>query len=255
MFAHNKDPSLRKEQLRQAGRLRIPFTTGMLIGIGESHEDRLQTLSDIAAIAREYQHIQEVILQPYSPASDKMARTHVTAKATTTTTTTTTTNCSNTGTSTTDDSINDNNINNNRWFDVSELPQLVLLARDILPANVVIQIPPNLILSRGSDISSRSGDISSRSVDSSSDNSSDISSESSGDDSGSSAGLNLLHQCLLAGVLTPSKNPSNHNIYYHMYTFNYIDTPSHVHCTLSHTRSHVYPLIHNTLLLPQERGT
>ena len=66
----------------------------MLIGIGESHEDRLQTLTDIAAIAKEYQHIQEVILQPYSPASDKMASTHYTSE-------TTTNNCNRTNNNTT----------------------------------------------------------------------------------------------------------------------------------------------------------
>ena len=155
----------------------------MLIGIGESHEDRVQTLSDIADIAREYQHIQEVILQPYSPASDKMARKRSTA-------TSPTININgNTPTTTTNNNNNDNDnndSNNNRWFDISELPQLVLLARDILPADVVIQIPPNLILNRSSD---RSGDSCN---------------DSSSDRSDSSAGLDLLHQCLLAGMYIPT---------------------------------------------------
>lgn len=62
-----KDPSLRLEVLRNAGELRIPFTTGLLIGIGERREDRLTSLKAIKRIHEETGHIQEVIIQPFAP--------------------------------------------------------------------------------------------------------------------------------------------------------------------------------------------
>src|SRR5262249_58056475 len=62
-----KHPAKRLETIRLAGELRIPFTTGILVGIGESEEERVRALEAIAAVHAEYGHIQEVILQNFVP--------------------------------------------------------------------------------------------------------------------------------------------------------------------------------------------
>jgi FO synthase len=62
-----KHPARRLETLRLAGDLRIPFTTGILVGIGESEGERVGALEAIAAVHAEYGHIQEVILQNFVP--------------------------------------------------------------------------------------------------------------------------------------------------------------------------------------------
>jgi FO synthase len=62
-----KHPERRLETLRQAGELRIPFTTGILVGIGETPEERVGALEAIAAVQAEHGHIQEVILQNFVP--------------------------------------------------------------------------------------------------------------------------------------------------------------------------------------------
>src|SRR3954471_37388 len=62
-----KHPAKRLETIRLAGELRIPFTTGILVGIGESEEERGGALEAIAAVQAEYGHIQEVILQNFVP--------------------------------------------------------------------------------------------------------------------------------------------------------------------------------------------
>jgi FO synthase len=62
-----KHPARRLETIRLAGELRIPFTTGILVGIGETEEERVQALEAIAAVHAEYGHIQEVILQNFVP--------------------------------------------------------------------------------------------------------------------------------------------------------------------------------------------
>jgi FO synthase len=62
-----KDPALRLETIRAAGELRIPFTSGILVGIGERPEDRFASLDALAAVHREYGHIQELILQNFVP--------------------------------------------------------------------------------------------------------------------------------------------------------------------------------------------
>ena len=105
--APSKKPELRLQQLRWAGELQIPFTTGLLLGLGEDSRDRQETLAAIAALHREFGHIQEVILQPYSPG------THETRSS--------------------------------AAFDSLELVELVAIARQILPADITIQVPPNLL--------------------------------------------------------------------------------------------------------------
>lgn len=61
----DKLPARRLEQLRLAGELRVPFSTGILIGIGETRDERLEALEAIAQIHAEFGHIQEVIIQNF----------------------------------------------------------------------------------------------------------------------------------------------------------------------------------------------
>lgn len=64
-----KDPDLRLKTIAEAGELKIPFTTGLLVGIGESREDRMNSLLKIRDLNQRYGHIQEVIIQPFVPKS------------------------------------------------------------------------------------------------------------------------------------------------------------------------------------------
>ncbi len=102
-----KLPTIRLKQLHWAGELQIPFTTGLLLGIGESADDWEVSLQAIADVHERWQHIQEVILQPYSPDDRKTLL--------------------------------------QPSFDLNKLPTVIKLARQILPPNITIQIPPNLI--------------------------------------------------------------------------------------------------------------
>jgi FO synthase len=65
--APDKAPARRLATLEAAGRLAIPFTTGILVGIGEERADRLDALSAIAEMHRRYGHVQEVIVQNFVP--------------------------------------------------------------------------------------------------------------------------------------------------------------------------------------------
>lgn len=105
--APSKVPSLRVQQLEWAGELKIPFTTGLLLGIGESEVNWRETLESIARIHSRYHHIQEVILQPHSPGNKQSWDGEV--------------------------------------FDAKKMPQVVAIARSILPAEITLQIPPNLV--------------------------------------------------------------------------------------------------------------
>jgi FO synthase len=62
-----KHPARRLETIRAAGELRIPFTSGILVGIGETAEERIASLEALAELHAEYGHIQEVILQNFVP--------------------------------------------------------------------------------------------------------------------------------------------------------------------------------------------
>jgi len=71
----DKVPAARVETIRMAGELSIPFTSGILIGIGETRDERLDTLFTLRDLAREHGHIQEVIVQnfrakPRTPMAD-----------------------------------------------------------------------------------------------------------------------------------------------------------------------------------------
>lgn len=105
--APSKVPQLRLQQLEWAGRQKIPFTTGLLLGLGETEVDWVEALAAIATLHRRYGHIQEVILQPHSPGQRQASP----------------------GSS----------------FSPTQLIQAVNLARAHLPADVVLQIPPNLV--------------------------------------------------------------------------------------------------------------
>src|ERR1700726_4486365 len=63
--APDKDPAKRLRVIEEAGRRKIPFTTGVLIGIGETLEERVDTLIAIRDLHLKYGHIQEVIIQNF----------------------------------------------------------------------------------------------------------------------------------------------------------------------------------------------
>lgn len=69
--AHNKspgkDPKLRLETISNAGKLKIPYTTGILIGIGETAEEVAESLLAIRDLYDKYGHIQEIIIQNFTP--------------------------------------------------------------------------------------------------------------------------------------------------------------------------------------------
>jgi 7,8-didemethyl-8-hydroxy-5-deazariboflavin synthase CofG subunit len=63
--APDKVPARRLHTIEEAGKLQVPFTTGLLIGIGESPEDRVETILAIRDLHQRYGHIQEVIVQNF----------------------------------------------------------------------------------------------------------------------------------------------------------------------------------------------
>ena len=69
-FAPSKRPRVRLRTLELAGELGIPFTTGLLIGIGETRRERIAALLEIRRLHRAYGHIQEVILQNFRAKGD-----------------------------------------------------------------------------------------------------------------------------------------------------------------------------------------
>jgi FO synthase len=64
-YAPDKDPERRLQMMREAGELRIPFTTGILLGIGETRAERVASLAAIRDLHGHYGHIQEVIVQNF----------------------------------------------------------------------------------------------------------------------------------------------------------------------------------------------
>ncbi len=62
-----KHPTQRLATIEAAGALKIPFTTGILVGIGETEEEQVESLETLARLHAEYGHIQEVILQNFVP--------------------------------------------------------------------------------------------------------------------------------------------------------------------------------------------
>ncbi|GAA4518604.1 bifunctional FO biosynthesis protein CofGH [Nonomuraea ferruginea] len=70
----DKDPAVRLRVLEDAGRSNVPFTTGILIGIGETIEDRAESIFAIRRVAREYGGVQEVIVQNFRAKPDTAMR-------------------------------------------------------------------------------------------------------------------------------------------------------------------------------------
>ena len=66
-WAPDKDPAVRIRMHEEAGELGIPFTSGILLGIGENAAERVDTLLVIRDLADRLGHIQEVIVQPFHP--------------------------------------------------------------------------------------------------------------------------------------------------------------------------------------------
>jgi FO synthase len=62
-----KHPARRLATIEAAGELKIPFTSGILVGIGETEQEQLESLEALANLHREYGHLQEVILQNFVP--------------------------------------------------------------------------------------------------------------------------------------------------------------------------------------------
>jgi FO synthase len=91
-WAPDKDPAVRMRMLDEAGALRVPFTTGILLGIGETAAERAQSLLAIRQSHERYGHIQEVIIQNFrakpdipmagapEPNANEMARAIATAR-------------------------------------------------------------------------------------------------------------------------------------------------------------------------------
>ncbi|MCW2801364.1 MAG: Radical domain protein [Aeromicrobium sp.] len=72
----DKDPAVRMRVLEDAGRLNIPFTTGILVGIGETLADRAESIFALRQVSREFGHVQEIIVQNFR-AKPQTAMRHV----------------------------------------------------------------------------------------------------------------------------------------------------------------------------------
>ena len=103
----DKDPIFRMKTLEEAGKQKVPFTTGILIGIGETRLERLESLQKIAELHLTYNHIQEVIVQNFRAKPNTLM-----ANA------------------------------SEPSFD--ELMWTIAMARLILPGDISLQVPPNL---------------------------------------------------------------------------------------------------------------
>jgi FO synthase len=66
-YAPDKEPAVRLRMHEEAGELRIPFTSGILLGIGEDAAERVDTLLAIRDLHAKHGHVQEVIVQPFHP--------------------------------------------------------------------------------------------------------------------------------------------------------------------------------------------
>jgi FO synthase len=70
----DKDPAVRLRVLEDAGRLSVPFTTGLLIGIGENLTERAESIFELRRVARQYGNVQEVIIQNFRAKPDTAMR-------------------------------------------------------------------------------------------------------------------------------------------------------------------------------------
>ncbi|MER5268916.1 bifunctional FO biosynthesis protein CofGH, partial [Actinosynnema sp. NPDC002837] len=104
----DKEPAVRLRVLTDAGRVNVPFTTGILIGIGETITERAESLLAMRGIARQYGHIQEVIIQNFRAKPDTAMRGMPDA-------------------------------------DLHELAATIAVARLVMPSSTSVQAPPNLV--------------------------------------------------------------------------------------------------------------
>ncbi|MFD1148186.1 bifunctional FO biosynthesis protein CofGH [Saccharothrix hoggarensis] len=104
----DKEPAVRLRVLTDAGRVNVPFTTGILIGIGETVTERAESLLAMRGIARQYGHIQEVIIQNFRAKPDTAMRGMPDA-------------------------------------DLRELAATIAVARLVMPSSTSVQAPPNLV--------------------------------------------------------------------------------------------------------------
>lgn len=70
----DKDPAVRLRVLEDAGRLSVPFTSGLLVGIGETLRERAETIFALRSVGRQYGHLQEVIVQNFRAKPDTAMR-------------------------------------------------------------------------------------------------------------------------------------------------------------------------------------
>jgi FO synthase len=70
----DKDPAVRMDTIEAAGRQRVPFTTGVLVGIGETHRELVDSLFALAESSGQWGHIQEVIVQNFRAKADTPMR-------------------------------------------------------------------------------------------------------------------------------------------------------------------------------------
>jgi FO synthase len=110
----DKDPAVRLRAIADAGRAGVPFTTGILVGIGETRRDRAESLLALSRLAGEYGHLQEVIVQNFRAKPDTAMRGEPDAE-----------------------------------FD--EFVAAVAVARLVMPLGVSVQAPPNLAGELGDD--------------------------------------------------------------------------------------------------------
>jgi FO synthase len=136
-----KHPARRLETIRAAGDLRIPFTSGILVGIGESREDRIGALEALAAAHAEFGHLQEIILQNFVPHQSYYGREPAEIA------TTEAAEYWRTGIASERSRMqNGGQISAPHWataVTVEDLKELITEARRLMP-NVGIQVPPNL---------------------------------------------------------------------------------------------------------------
>ena len=102
--SRRKTPGQRLNTIRAAGEVGVPFTTGILVGIGETQRDRAESLFAIAELHDRYDHVQEVIVQNVVP----------------------------------------NERSDFEQPSVATMRKTVAMARAALPADVSVQVPPNL---------------------------------------------------------------------------------------------------------------
>lgn len=104
----DKHPIKRMRTIISAGKLKIPFTSGILVGIGETLEEIVDSLFALKNVHQEYQHLQEVIIQNFQPQKGS-------------------------------------HMANSTPPTMELMEKTLIIARHILPPEISIQIPPNLV--------------------------------------------------------------------------------------------------------------